>query len=964
MNVCFMKRSFMFMFFTFVMMFFSCSAVDAVYNGNVDDVISDSECLTFTASGSSSVSFNWKSADAVQYMRSSDDSWQTYTQDSPLISLNDGESVKFRGTNVITDSSSHFSMTGSISASGNVDSLRMKSLDSTDTENYGKFQGLTNKCYASMFVGCISLTSAPALPATTLANYCYNLMFKECKNLTSAPALPATRLDSCCYESMFQGCTNLTEAPALPGTKLYDYCYKNMFNGCINLTSAPALPATSITKGCYWGMFNGCKSLNNAPPELPATKLIARCYQSMFQGCSSLTNAPILSADTLDENCYSSMFSGCTALDLSATKESNYTYPWRFKVSDDTYDFRSTMFPRTLTPDTNGYVTLYSKYPLNAPSHLNVDDVISDAECLTFAANENDSSVTFKWASADAVEYKKNDGNWETYTANTPISLNDGDVVKFRGTNVKTNESNHFSMTGSISASGCLDSLRLKSLDSNNADYEKFQGLDDNCYEGIFNGCQSLTSAPALAANTLAKGCYKNMFNGCTGLTSTSALSATTLANNCYEGMFSGCTGLINEPELPAMTLANECYREMFNGCTGLTSTPELPATTLAENCYYYMFRDCTGLTAASELNSTTLATGCYRGMFNGCTSLTNAPDLPATTLAEDCYRAMFQTTGVTTTPDLPATELANNCYKYMFYGCDSLTNSSELPATTLFSNCYENMFNGCTSLTEAPELPATTLANNCYDNMFGGCTSLTEAPELPATNLTDSCYVDMFNGCTSLTSAPELPATDLANNCYASMFAGCTSLTSMPELPATDLVDNCYGNMFAGCTALDFSSAPEGDYKYPLTFRVDGNNMFSTDIIPDEDGYFTVYSKYPVSASLSTIIANGGILTSNTNKAVVKDDKLSKAVISAKIDDIDRAISSSSGKQAYITLKSGNNSTASSKKFEVTVSDGKIVINNIDLYADDSGNGAAPDDAEKRKIKPGIYTSYMTFVA
>ena len=62
-----------------------------------------------------------------------------------------------------------------------------------------------------MFVGCTSLTQAPALPATALANYCYNNMFNGCKSLTQAPALPATTLANGCYSNMFSGCTKVTE---------------------------------------------------------------------------------------------------------------------------------------------------------------------------------------------------------------------------------------------------------------------------------------------------------------------------------------------------------------------------------------------------------------------------------------------------------------------------------------------------------------------------------------------------------------------------------------------------------------------------------------------------------------------------------------------------------------------------------------------------------------------------------
>ena len=42
--------------------------------------------------------------------------------------------------------------------------------------------GKTN-CYSRMFSNCSSLTTAPALPATTLADYCYESMFFNCPNI-------------------------------------------------------------------------------------------------------------------------------------------------------------------------------------------------------------------------------------------------------------------------------------------------------------------------------------------------------------------------------------------------------------------------------------------------------------------------------------------------------------------------------------------------------------------------------------------------------------------------------------------------------------------------------------------------------------------------------------------------------------------------------------------------------------
>ena len=167
--------------------------------------------------------------------------------------------------------------------------------------------------FVGLFSGCTSLTSAPDLPAESLAPYCYYEMFFGCTSLTSAPALPAESLAPYCYYYMFKGCTSLTSAPALPAETLAEGCYYYMFNGCTSLTSAPALPAETLAEGCYYYMFKGCTSLTSAP-ALPAETLAEDCYSGMFEGCTSLTSAPALPAETLAERCYDEMFRGCTSL--------------------------------------------------------------------------------------------------------------------------------------------------------------------------------------------------------------------------------------------------------------------------------------------------------------------------------------------------------------------------------------------------------------------------------------------------------------------------------------------------------------------------------------------------------------------------------------------------------------------------------------------------------------------------
>ena len=143
---------------------------------------------------------------------------------------------------------------------------------------------LARYCYASMFYGCTSLTTAPSLPATTLAGYCYSSMFRSCTSLTIAPALPATTLVQSCYSNMFYGCTGLTTAPSLPATTLAASCYTFMFSRCtkIRLSSTASnvytktyrIPksgiGTDVTNSMY-NMFANTGGTFKGTPEINTT---------------------------------------------------------------------------------------------------------------------------------------------------------------------------------------------------------------------------------------------------------------------------------------------------------------------------------------------------------------------------------------------------------------------------------------------------------------------------------------------------------------------------------------------------------------------------------------------------------------------------------------------------------------------------------------------------------------------
>ena len=109
-----------------------------------------------------------------------------------------------------------------------------------------------------MFYNCYNLTTAPELPATTLADSCYENMFYGCSSLTTAPELPATTLEYKCYSSMFENCASLTTAPDLNINAIPRYSCQNMFNGCMMLNYIKCT-ATSVSSD--YGTYEWVKNV-------------------------------------------------------------------------------------------------------------------------------------------------------------------------------------------------------------------------------------------------------------------------------------------------------------------------------------------------------------------------------------------------------------------------------------------------------------------------------------------------------------------------------------------------------------------------------------------------------------------------------------------------------------------------------------------------------------------------------
>ena len=175
------------------------------------------------------------------------------------------------------------------------------------------------------------------------------------------------------------------------------------------------------------------------------------------------------------------------------------------------------------------------------------------------------------------LEYFSSNRTWTVWDGTTTLSAvtDDGEYVLYlRGTGntviTGINESCRWVLTGSdIACIGNIENL----LDYATVESGNHPTMADYCYFFMFQGCTSLTQAPALPAITLASECYDSMFYGCTSL----KLSSTQTDEYMQEYRI---------PVSGTGTSASNALTNMFTSTGGtFTGTPEINTT-------YYLSSD------------------------------------------------------------------------------------------------------------------------------------------------------------------------------------------------------------------------------------------------------------------------------------------------------------------------------------------------------------------------------------
>ena len=139
------------------------------------------------------------------------------------------------------------------------------------------------------------------------------------------------------------------------------------------------------------------------------------------------------------------------------------------------------------------------------------------------------------------VKYTKDGKLWRNLKALQNLTLSKGELCYFKSTIEKYKPYGNIITTGKFNLKGNCMSLIFGDNAKGKYDLSEYPGV----FEGLF------------ARSDVVE--VEKTF-----------LPATILSNYCYCEMFEGCESLTSAPELPATILSNYCYQEMFRNCSRL----------------------------------------------------------------------------------------------------------------------------------------------------------------------------------------------------------------------------------------------------------------------------------------------------------------------------------------------------------------------------------------------------------
>ena len=363
--------------------------------------------------------------------------------------------------------------------------------------------------------------------------------------------LSFTTLTGFCYHRLFYGCTSLTTAPTLPAPTLATNCYQQLFYGCTSLKTAPALPATTLANYCYYELFRNCSSLNTV--KISAKNISAtNCLTNWLNGCASTGTVYNLGKVNIPYFTDSGIRRGWVECNYSDKHSDDYFW---FKNTYNGSNSLNFTREKSGSPSSSNYTTTveWSKDKKNwTKMTIGSSNYISLAKNETVYLRNDTGKFSYYNGDGNAYCYYKISGNY-SYTVGGDLRtlINYKNVVNL---SLKNGVFAYLFYYDSKLTSASSLTFKYHTISS----YGFYRCHDDNnsfvtaapsvlypvnlnpyCYYRMYTGT-NITSTPVLPAQTLKERCYQQMFASCNDFSSVTSYANNISATSCLENWMNG----------------------------------------------------------------------------------------------------------------------------------------------------------------------------------------------------------------------------------------------------------------------------------------------------------------------------------------------------------------------------------------------------------------------------------------
>lgn len=500
-------------------------------------------------------------------------------------------------------------------------------VETKQTANTFRFLTGDFKAYGNVMSVLFGDNFRNATLTTGINDYAFKDLFNQTNNnnntLTNVEniILPGV-LTPHCFRAMFQN-TAISSAPELPATTLAEACYRYMFGNCGSLISAPELPATTLVDYCYYGMFFYCTNLRyikcSATSGINTNNSTANWVQNVFSTGTFYKDSSVTwpTGNNGIPTTWTVKDIATTIPDVPTITCSNNEVTITSSNAETIY-YRVTgtsVWSEYTSPFSISATTTYEAY---ASNEIGDSAVCTPVECEYVADPYSTMPFTIEFLEEGYVYWKmygtgadktitadNEDITWQLSSANgNAVHGTAGTIIHFYGTNdyytngnlSSSNYKNNYSYFDITCRCNIYGNIMSLIKGRNNFIGAELTSDNKTAFCSLFKPTNTSTGNFIVDASNLrlpianAEGCYRAMFaySKAMQLAPTSIVLGDNGTYRCYY-MFQYCTSLITAPTLPSETAHNYDYQYMFTNCTSLMScTCNLtsPSFTISGSCY------------------------------------------------------------------------------------------------------------------------------------------------------------------------------------------------------------------------------------------------------------------------------------------------------------------------------------------------------------------------------------------